>query len=86
MAEIFAESFEGEERDTLERAFAMHMKSSKRFPTPAHIAEILPECRPMNPKYRLPESDGKISPGFGRKTYLQWRADRKRAEEGGIRQ
>ena len=75
---IFAETFEREKPDTLDRAFVMHMKNCKRFPTPAHIAEFLLECRPRPVRCGLPERSGKIIPGFGMTVYLEWRARRER--------
>jgi len=67
LAELFAESLEGEaDWPTIARAFAAHRKTCKRFPTPAHIVELLPECRITPRRKALPESEGKRTAGYGK--------------------
>ena len=45
LADIFAEDLEKENLESITNAFALHRRRSTRFPTPAHIIAILPECR-----------------------------------------
>lgn len=44
-AEMFAKALEGERLETIGRAFALHMKHGRRFPTPGDITALLPEAR-----------------------------------------
>lgn len=60
---IFAEVFEGEDSEAIARAFALYFRQGKRFPTPAHILELLPECRPACMEGG--EEEAAITPGFG---------------------
>lgn len=67
LAGIFAETLadEGADMDAIGRAFTLHMKTNSRFPTPAHIIALLPECRRNPEQLELPEAEGKQTPGYG---------------------
>ena len=56
LAEIFADDLEGESLRDVDAAFTEHRKRNKAFPTPAHILELLPECRKTDrQRLELPE-------------------------------
>lgn len=66
LAEVFAETLAEEELATLDKAFMLYMRNNKRFPTPAHIFELLPECRPRKEYMPLAEKEEIHTPGFGK--------------------
>lgn len=45
LADIFADDLAGEDAGDIDRAFLAHRRSSTRYPTPAHILALLPQCR-----------------------------------------
>lgn len=55
LMELFAEAMPNENPQSIRRAFAMHRKLSTRFPTPAHIIALLPDCRVMPDRCAIPE-------------------------------
>ncbi|WP_165078873.1 MULTISPECIES: hypothetical protein [unclassified Desulfovibrio] len=67
LADIFADDLAGEDAETIDRAFAAHRRGSTRFPTPAHILAIIPQCRAQRHDYAaLPmEGEGTRTPGIG---------------------
>lgn len=82
LSELFAEAL-ADEKDlpAIWRAFALHRKQSKRFPTPAHILELLPECQQRAAANPLPEPDSKITPGFGKRVCEMWLARKTTAQQ-----
>lgn len=45
----------------------MHRRRSTRFPTPAHIIALLPECRVLPERMAIPqETGGKRTVGIGK--------------------
>lgn len=75
VAGVFAEALEGEDEESVRRAFALHVKNSKRFPTPAHIVELLPECRVRHVAL-AEQTRGTITPGYGARLWAQVKARR----------
>lgn len=73
LADVFAEALPGEDTQAVERAFRLHYQRSKRFPTPCHIIELLPECRIRPAAVALPEKQGKRTPGYGAMLYEKLR-------------
>ena len=72
LAVLFAEALEDEaEWPEISRAFGLHRKRNKRFPTPAHILELLPECR-ITPEHTVIEQNEKRTPGYGKKLCNLW--------------
>ena len=65
LADIFADDLAGEDAETIDRAFSLPRRGSTRFPTPAHILAIIPQCRAQRHEYAaLPmEGEGKKTPG-----------------------
>ena len=81
LAELFADGLADESYDwpTVARAFMRHRKTCKRFPTLAHIVELLPECyrRPASASVALPEVTGASGPRVNRhEQFLAWKARR----------
>lgn len=69
LAEIFAEDLMDENWESIRRAFTMHRRRSTRFPTPAHIIALLPECRVLPERVAIPqETGGKRTVGIGKRT------------------
>lgn len=66
LARIYLDLLAGEDADggAVARAFKLHMKTNSRFPTPAHIIALLPECRRNPEQLELPEAEGKRTPGY----------------------
>lgn len=65
LADIFAEDLAGENFESINRAFSLHRRRSSRFPTPAHIIAILPECRVLPKREALPQASAKKTEGMG---------------------
>lgn len=67
LADIFAEDLAGEDAEDIDRAFTAHRRGNTRFPTPAHILAIIPQCRAQRHDCAaLPvEAEGKKTPGYG---------------------
>lgn len=68
LAEIFAEDLADEYWESIRRAFVLHRRRSTRFPTPAHIIAILPECRVLPDRTAIPQqtTGGKRTEGMGK--------------------
>ena len=83
LSELFAEAL-ADEKDlpAIWRAFALHRKRSKRFPTPAHILELLPECHIAPEPIAIMEGEPPITPGFGKKVCELWLRKNKNSEPG----
>lgn len=67
LAKIFARVLEKDNLASIKAAFALHVERSIYFPTPADIAAVLPETRVAMQAAALPEPEGKITPGLGKK-------------------
>lgn len=78
LAEIYAEDLEGESLEAINAAFSLHRKRSTRFPTPAHIMAILPECRSLPVYEALPAASK--TPGMGRLAFAAFKGDQKAQE------
>lgn len=83
LADIFTDDLAGEDAETIDRAFASHRRSSTRFPTPAHILAIIPQCRAQRHDYAaLPmEAEGTRTPGIGMVVARAIRGDREAKEK-----
>lgn len=66
LAEVFAEILAGEDTATLDKAFMLYLQNNKRFPTPAHIFELLPECRPRKEYMLIAAREETHTPGYGK--------------------
>lgn len=73
LADVFAEALEKEDPGTIKRAFALHIKNCKYFPTPAHIGELLPECRIFRERTPQPEVESNRTPGLARQLYREFK-------------
>lgn len=83
LADIFADDLAGEDAETIDRAFASHRRSSTRFPTPAHILAIIPQCRAQRHDYAgMPmKAEGKKTPGYGEIVCRAIRGDEEARQE-----
>lgn len=83
LADIFADDLAGEDAETIDRAFTAHRRSSTRFPCPAHILAIIPQCRAQRSDYAaLPmEAEGTRTPGIGMVVARALRGDEEARQE-----
>lgn len=77
LADIFADDLAGEDAGDIDRAFLAHRRSSTRFPTPAHILALMPQCRsPRHDYAALPmATEGAKTPGLGKIVVRALRGD-----------
>lgn len=77
LADIFADDLAGEDAGDIDRAFLAHRRGSTRFPTPAHILALMPQCRsPRHDCAALPMETGSAkTPGLGKIVVRALRGD-----------
>lgn len=81
LAEVFTEDLAGENVETINAAFTLHRRRSTRFPTPAHIIALLPECRVSPRLEALPQTTtGKKTAGAGRLAFAAFKGDKQAKE------
>lgn len=81
LANVFADDLLVENPESVTAAFDMHRRRSTRFPTPAHIFALLPECRVMPKLEALPQtSTGKKTAGAGRLAFAAFKGDKQAKE------
>lgn len=81
LAEVFSQDLAGENVESINAAFALHRRRSTRFPTPAHIIALLPECRVSPRLDALPQTTmGKKTVGAGRLAFAAFKGDRQAKE------
>lgn len=75
---IFADDLDGENVESVVAAFDLHRKRTTRFPTPAHIIALLPECRVLPARrVAIPQAtEGKKTKGMGRLAYAAYKGDK----------
>lgn len=74
LSEIFADDLSGEDLQAIRLAFARHRQRSTRFPTPAHILALLPECRTRRGECAALPAAPK-TPGMGRLAFEAFKGD-----------
>ncbi|MDD2966624.1 MAG: hypothetical protein PHN64_03895 [Desulfovibrionaceae bacterium] len=70
LADVWDDAFCDEQLCNMQRACAMYRRTGKRFPTPAHIFDLLPQCRQQgvqNDQQALPEITDAPASEWGQK-------------------